>query len=209
MVEQIESHALDCAGYTGIAKFSPGVLQAMLDVPRHEFVSESNRSAAYLDSPLLIGYGQTISQPFIVALMCEVLGLNKTDRVLEIGTGCGYHAAVLSRLCQRVYTVEVVEELALVATRNLAGYDNVQVFCQNGIDGLRDFAPFDAISVAAAVDEIPASLREQLAHGGRMIIPVRDPLQMGQTLVFLKKNEDGSVTQKNILPVVFVPFVKG
>lgn len=208
MISDIEHHALDCAGYTKIPRFSRAVMNAMRDVPRHEFVPEALRKSAYEDSPLSIGQGQTISQPFIVALMCEVLDLKKTDRLLEIGTGCGYHAAVLSRLCREVFTLEIIEHLALTATRNLADYSNVKVLRKNGYTGWKEMAPFDAISVAAAIDEVPESLIEQMAPGGRMIIPLENQIQFGQSLALIRKRKNGSIFRTDILPVMFVPFVK-
>jgi protein-L-isoaspartate(D-aspartate) O-methyltransferase len=208
MISEIERHAGDSAAYTNISSFSEDVLNAMRDVPRHEFVPESYRRSAYVDSPLSIGHGQTISQPFIVALMCEVLEIKKTDRLLEVGTGCGYHAAVLSKLCREVFTLEIVRELALIAAKNLAPYANVKVMQKNGYTGWIEKAPFDAISVAAAADQIPESLISQLAVDGRMIIPLKNPGEPDQSLVLIKKRNDGSIYRRDILPVIFVPFIK-
>jgi protein-L-isoaspartate(D-aspartate) O-methyltransferase len=208
MISEIERHAGDCQRYTSISNFSENVLNAMREVPRHEFVPETYRRSAYVDSPLSIGHGQTISQPFIVALMCEVLELKKTDRVLEVGAGCGYHAAVLSKLCREVFTLEIVNELALIAAQNLAPYKNVKVLQKNGYTGWIEKAPFDAISVAAAADQIPESLINQLATAGRMIIPLKNPAQPGQSLALIKKRNDGGIYRRDILPVIFVPFVE-
>ncbi|MDH4263787.1 MAG: protein-L-isoaspartate(D-aspartate) O-methyltransferase [Spirochaetia bacterium] len=208
MIEQIKRHNIDCAGYTHISTISKQVLNAMMSVPRHDFVPESFIQSAYIDSPLSIGYGQTISQPFIVALMCEILKLKKTDRVLEIGAGSGYHAAVLSKLCLEVFTLEIVEELAAIAAKNLSPYKNVKVLCKNGYNGWQEKSPFDAISVAAAADSIPESLVDQLAISGRMIIPLKNPDEPSQNLTLVKKQTNGELYRNNILPVIFVPFVK-
>jgi protein-L-isoaspartate(D-aspartate) O-methyltransferase len=152
------------------------VLAAMGAVPRHEFVSEKLRERAYEDAPLPIGDGQTISQPYIVAAMTAALRLRLTDRVLEIGTGCGYQAAVLSQIAREVFSVERWPELALSASERLArlGYENVHVHCGDGTLGLQEFAPFDAILVAAAAPAVPEPLLAQLGEGGRMILPVGD-----------------------------------
>jgi protein-L-isoaspartate(D-aspartate) O-methyltransferase len=154
----------------------PGVLAAMLAVPRHEFVPEEIRSSAYEDAPLPIGGGQTISQPYIVAAMTAALHLRPGDRILEIGTGCGYQAAVLACLAKEVFTIERRAELASSASARLArlGYADAHVHCGDGTLGLPEFAPFDAILVAAAAPAIPKPLLAQLAEGGRMILPVGD-----------------------------------
>ena len=208
MISQINRHARDSSRYTGIPDFSPNILNAMSGVPRHEFIPESCRASAYEDSPLPVGFGQTISQPFIVALMVEVLKCKDTDRVLEIGAGCGYHAAVLSKLVREVYTVEIVEELAWIATRNLEKYKNAEVRKSNGYYGWREKAPFDAISVAAASDQIPEPLLEQLSPGGRMVLPLTNINSQSQSLVLVTKRMNGTIYRSDILPVIFVPFVK-
>jgi protein-L-isoaspartate(D-aspartate) O-methyltransferase len=153
----------------------PRVLAAMATVPREAFVPDEQRIASYSDQPLTIGYGQTISQPYMVALMAEVLQLQPADRVLEIGAGCGYHAAILAMLAGHVYTVEVVPALAVMARQNLerAGFaGRVTVLVGDGSNGWPEFAPYDAISVAAGAPEVPDALAAQLADGGRMVIPV-------------------------------------
>jgi protein-L-isoaspartate(D-aspartate) O-methyltransferase len=175
------------------------VLAAIERVPRHEFVAEEFRERAYDDVPLPIGDGQTISQPYIVAAMTAALHLRPSDRVLEIGTGCGYQAAILSRLAKEVFTVDRRPELALSASERLArlGYANVHVHCGDGTLGLPECAPFDAILVAAAAPAVPAPLLAQLAEGGRMILPVGDPehqeLQLieKQGTAFLKSTLEG------------------
>lgn len=208
MIETIQMHSVSASGYTGIKKISDNVINAMRSVPRHEFIPEPNRIYSYDDSALPIGHGQTISQPYIVALMCDILRLNSDDKVLEIGTGCGYASAVLSKLCKHVYTVEILQPLAAMAMKNLANYSNVTVSCRNGNEGFKEYSPFNAITVAAAADKIPESLIKQLAPGGRMIIPVSYDNAFGQRLVLAEKSKAGHVTSRDILPVVFVPFVK-
>jgi protein-L-isoaspartate(D-aspartate) O-methyltransferase len=152
------------------------VLGAVESVPRHEFVPGELREKAYEDAPLPIGGGQTISQPYIVARMTEALQVKPSDRVLEVGTGCGYQAAVLAKLAEEVFTIEYLRALGLEAAERLArlGYENVHVHCGDGTLGLKECAPFDAILVAAAAPEVPAPLMEQLAEGGRLIVPVGD-----------------------------------
>lgn len=182
------------------------VLSAMLAVPRHEFVPEELRSHAYEDVPLPIGSGQTISQPYIVAAMTAALRPQPTDRALEVGTGCGYQAAVLSLLAKEVFTVEVRPELASAAAKKLAqlGYSNVHVHCGDGTFGLPEFAPFDAILVAAAAPSVPEPLRAQLAEGGRMIVPVGDA--ENQELQLLEKHA-GTFSTKMMEGCRFVPLV--
>jgi protein-L-isoaspartate(D-aspartate) O-methyltransferase len=188
----------------GIADFA--VLGAMEGVPRHEFVPRELRSRAYEDLPLPIGAGQTISQPYIVAAMTAALRLDPTDRVLEIGTGCGYQAAVLSLLAKEVFTVECRTELAAAAASRLAalGYSNVHVHCGDGTLGLPEFAPFDAILIAAAAPAVPAPLLAQLADGGKMILPVGDTDQQELRLI----EKVGTEIHTNILEGCrFVPLV--
>lgn len=181
------------------------VLDAMAAVPRHEFVPKALWKFAYSDEPVPIGYGQTISQPFIVAFMTEQLDPKPTDRVLEIGTGSGYQAAVLSRLVAEVYTIEIIEPLAKRAEADLKrlGYDNVKVLAGDGYKGWPDHAPFDAIIVTCAPDQIPQPLVGQLRDGGRMIIPVGPP--DNQQLYLLQKHGT-KVEQQATLPVRFVPM---
>jgi protein-L-isoaspartate(D-aspartate) O-methyltransferase len=183
-----------------------GVLAAMAAVPRHEFVSEELRTHAYDDLPLPIGGGQTISQPYIVAAMTAALHLRPSDRVLEIGTGCGYQAAVLSRLAGEVFTIERRPELASSASAKLArlGYSNVHVHCGDGTLGLPEFAPFDAILVAAAAPAVPKPLLAQLAEGGRMILPLG--VAEHQELQLIEKRGDAFST-KMLEGCRFVPLV--
>ena len=183
----------------------PEVLEAMATVPRHEFMPESQRPLAYTDQPLPIGHGQTISQPYIVALMTQSLDLQPGEKVLEIGTGSGYQAAVLAEITDRVYTIEILEPLARQARQTLGdlGYENVEVKTGDGYRGWPEHAPFDAIIVTAAPDHIPPPLKEQLAIGGRMVIPVGSYYQ---ELMLLRKGEDGNLTREGVIPVRFVPM---
>jgi protein-L-isoaspartate(D-aspartate) O-methyltransferase len=182
------------------------VLAAMMAVPRHEFVPEELRSRAYEDAPLPIGGGQTISQPYIVAAMTSALRLQPGDRVLEIGTGCGFQAAVLSHLAREVFTIELRPELASAASEKLArhGYHNVHVHCGDGTFGLPEFAPFDAVLVAAAAPEVPEPLLAQLAEAGRLIIPVGDA--DNQELRLVEKHA-GVFSSKILEGCRFVPLV--
>jgi len=186
---------------------NPRVLKAMEEVPRHEFVPEHLRHEAYADYPLPIGHGQTISQPYIVAFMTEQLDPQPTNRVLEIGTGSGYQAAVLSKLVKEVYTIEIVEPLAKQATDTLnrLGCRNVKVKVGDGYQGWPEHAPFDAIMVTCAPEKVPEPLVQQLREGGRMIIPV-GPLH-DQSLYLLEK-EKGQIKQKAVLAVRFVPMTR-
>lgn len=181
------------------------VLTAMRKVPRHKFIPESEYQHAYDDSPLPIGYDQTISQPYIVAYMTEALHLTGSERVLEIGTGSGYQAAVLSELAKEVYTIEIVVPLCKQAGERLEelGYRNVHVLCGDGYSGWPEFAPFDAIIITAAPAHIPEPLIKQLKSGGRMVAPVG---RLYQELVLISKDEQGVVKRKKLLPVRFVPM---
>ena len=183
-------------------------LEAMSRVPRHLFVREEHRNRAYADSPLPIGHGQTISQPYIVALMTQLVEVRPGDRVLEIGTGSGYQAAILGEILQEVFTIEIVEPLFEWGSANLraAGYDHVQVKYDDGYYGWPEYAPFDAIVVTAAAASIPPPLLDQLADGGRMIIPVGSPFRT-QVLTLVHREGDAIRTEQ-ILPVRFVPFVR-
>ncbi len=182
------------------------VIEAMKKVERHLFVPPAYASRAYDDGPLPIGYGQTISQPYIVAFMTEILKLDSSDRVLEVGTGSGYQAAILAEICQAVYTIEVVPQLGVKAKNLLKvlGYENLNVKIGDGYKGWPEFAPFDAIIVTCAPTHIPKPLEEQLKEGGKMIIPVGE--KYVQELVLLEK-KGGRLKKSNVLPVLFVPMV--
>lgn len=183
------------------------VIEAMMSVPRHLFVPEKCISRAYDDNPLPIGYGQTISQPYIVAYMTEALTLDKKSTVLEIGTGSGYQAAILSPIVRQVYSIEIIPELANAAATRLKtlGYNNVEVGVGDGYYGWKKYAPFDAIIVTAAAGHIPPPLMEQLKNNGRMIIPVGGSFLV-QNLILINKDRDGNITTRNLLPVRFVPL---
>jgi len=184
------------------------VLRAMKTVKRHLFVPENNTDNAYDDRPLPIGYGQTISQPYIVAYMTEVINPKPEHKVLEIGTGSGYQAAVLAEIVKEVYTIEIVPQLGNAAATRLknAGYSNVNVKVSDGYHGWKEKAPFDAIIVTAAAEFVPPPLLEQLKDGGKIVIPVGSPF-MNQTLMLIEK-KGKKITTKSLLPVVFVPFTR-
>ena len=183
---------------------APAVLEALAAVPRHRFVPEALAPRAYDDTPLPIGYDQTISQPYVVAYMTEAAALRPDAKVLDIGTGSGYQAAVLAEIVSRVYSIEIVPELAERSRRLLAdlGYDNVEVSTGDGYGGWPDEAPFDAIVVAAAPDHVPPALVEQLAVGARLVIPVG---RFAQEILIVTKTAGGSTTEA-VLPVRFVPM---
>lgn len=187
---------------------NPAVLQAMRDVPRHLFVPEAMRRSAYEDHPLPIGHGQTISQPYIVAAMTEMLDPKPSDRVLEIGTGSGYQAAILARLVKHVYTIEIVEALGKEAQARLAslGYRNVTVRIGDGYLGWPEEAPFDRIILTAAPPDVPQKLIEQLKPGGRLVAPVGTGWQ---ELVVVEKDARGNLRRRTEFPVMFVPMVPG
>lgn len=184
---------------------SKAVLDAMRKVERHKFVPKNVVSEAYNDNPLPIGEGQTISQPYIVAFMTEILSLNPTDRVLEIGTGSGYQAAILAEICKEVYSIEIVDVLGLRADSLLMrlGYTNISVRVGDGYLGWPEAAPFDAIIVTCSPSKVPQPLQDQLKEGGRMIIPVGE--RITQELVLIRK-ENGKLKQQSRLPVLFVPM---
>ena len=185
------------------------VMEAMTRVPRHAFVPEALRDKAYADRPLPIGYGQTISQPFIVALMTHLLEAEADDVMLEIGTGSGYQAAVLGELVRKVCTIEIVPGLAERASGRLQALDyaNVETRVGDGYDGWEDCGPFDGIVITAAASHVPPPLVRQLKPGGRMVIPVGDPFTT-QQLTLVVKRPDGGVTTRQLLPVRFVPFTR-
>ena len=209
LVEEIAREARQTESYTGRAAFSEAVMAAIAAVPREAFVPEESRRMAYVNRPLPIGHGQTISQPFIVALMTDLLDLTADSRVLEIGTGCGYQTAVLAEIAAEVRSVEVVPALHETARARLValGYDNVRLRLGDGWQGWAEHAPYDAITVTAAAAELPPALVDQLAVGGRLVIPIGRPHD-SQVLKRLVKGADGSLTESARLPVAFVPLVK-
>ncbi len=186
--------------------YHKATLEAMREVPRHLFVPQPLRGLAYRDQPLSIGKGQTISQPYIVAFMTAAIKPDETMKVLEIGTGSGYQAAVLAQIVDTVYTIEIVEALGKRAAQKIAalGYDNVVSKIGDGYQGWREHAPFDAILVTAAPEQIPPPLLGQLAEGGRMVIPV-GPAFLAQELTLVHKKK-GRIKKRRLLPVRFVPF---
>lgn len=208
MLRAIEDNVRATSRYLGKEKLDERVLAAMARVPRHLFVPSSELPYAYDNRPLPIGHGQTISQPYIVAVMTDLLSVRPGDRVLEIGTGSGYQAAVLAELVKEVYTIEIVAPLGEAARERLKrlGYGNVEVRLGDGYYGWEERAPFDAIVVTAAASHVPPPLLRQLKSGGRMVIPVGTPF-LTQQLVLVEKGRDGAVRTRQLLPVRFVPLV--
>ncbi len=209
MVEEIATEAAATADYTGRPAFDERVMTAMASVPRHAFVPPAEEVYAYINNALPIGHGQTISQPYIVALMTDLLDPRPDHSVLEIGTGSGYQAAILSELVRQVYSIEVIPELAAEASERLQrlGYRNVSVRAGDGNAGWPEHAPYDGIIVTAAAVKVPAALPAQLRNGGRMVIPVGE--NGSQELVLVEKSASGVVSERSILPVAFVPLVGG
>lgn len=206
MIEEIRAMAHETGDYAP-RPVSEEVLSIMAKVPRHRFVPEREIAGAYYNHPLPIGHGQTISQPYIVALMTELLAPGREDSVLEVGTGSGYQAAILAEMAGKVYSMEIVEPLAVRAAKLLGelGYANVQVKLGDGNQGWPEHAPFDGIIVAAAAGQAPQPLLDQLKPGGRMVIPVGS-WPYAQELMLITKTRDGILHQENILPVSFVPL---
>ena len=209
MVRAIEADFRDTAASTGIAGASPALRRALLRVPRERFVPQALAANAYENRPLPIGEGQTISQPFIVALMTELLQVTPGAKVLEVGTGSGYQAAVLAELGATVYSIEIVAPLAARARADLdaAGYESVVTRVGDGYQGWADAAPFDGIVVTAAPDHVPPALIEQLKPGARLVIPV-GPHWLSQELRVIRKEADGRTVTQRTLPVRFVPLTR-
>jgi protein-L-isoaspartate(D-aspartate) O-methyltransferase len=210
LLEEIEAEVHATSDFLGKTALDPRVMDAMARVPRHEFVPPGEESFAYVNRPLGIGHGQTISQPYMVAVMSDLLGVGEKDVVLEVGTGSGYQAAVLSGLVERVYSVEVIPALARSAADRLErlGYRNVEVRTGDGALGWPEHAPFDGIMVTAAATAIPPALIEQLKPGRRLVIPVGRGY-WGQDLKLVEKSGTGQVHSRTVLPVAFVPLTKG
>ena len=210
LMEEVDALVAETRAETGTEALSPRVSEAMRRVPRHRYVPEDEVRHAYKNRPLPIGYGQTISQPYIVAIMTDLMQVREGDRVFELGTGSGYQAAVLGELAGQVYTIEIVEPLAERAAQTLKaqGYENVQVKAGDGYYGWEEHAPFDAIIVTAAASHVPPPLIQQLAPGGRMVIPLGTSF-MTQHLMLVEKDEDGRVRTREVLPVMFVPLTGG
>jgi len=209
MIEEIAAEAAATVDYTGRPAFDRCVMAAMASVPRHEFVPPPEQAYAYVNNALPIGHGQTISQPYIVALMTDLLDPQPDHRVLEIGTGSGYQAAILSTLVRQVYSVELIPELAAEARERLLrlGYRNISIRAGDGNAGWVEHAPYDGIIVTAAAAQVPETLLAQLRNGGRMVIPVGESGE--QELVLIEKSASGAITERHILPVAFVPLVGG
>lgn len=207
MIQDIRNDLERTAYLTGVEKLSPQVLKALQKTPRHYFVPSWETEDAYRNAALAIGEGQTISQPFIVALMTELLNVQPSDKILEVGTGSGYQAAILAHLAKRVYTIEIFPSLADEARKKLhnLGYKNVSVFIVDGNKGLAEHGPYDKIIVTAAAPKIPEQLIKQLAPYGCMVLPVGS---VDQQLVLIQKDGQGNITQKAVLSVVFVPLLK-
>lgn len=210
LIQSIEQTVRETASYIGMNEFDARVMQVMADVPRHEFVPKMYQHLAYENQPLPIGYGQTISQPYIVALMTDLLHVKSTDKALEIGTGSGYQAAVLAELAEQVFSIEIIDELSKRAKRVLEklGYKNTKTRIGDGYYGWKEHAPFDVIIVTATAGHIPPPLIRQLKPGGRMVIPVGSRFLV-QQLVLIEKDDKGKVSSKQILPVRFVPLTGG
>ena len=208
MIEDILLEIKITRSYTGYGEFSEAVMKAMATVPRHEFVPPEMQLFAYANGPLSIGHGQTISQPYIVALMTELLAISEDATILEIGTGSGYQCAVLSLLAKQVYSMEIVEPLGNSAKQRLAelGYHNIETCVGDGYLGWPEHAPYDGIIVTAAAPYIPEPLIEQLKPGARLVIPVGRPFS-GQELMVVEKGFSGGVHKRSVLPVAFVPLI--
>ncbi len=207
MVSEIVDDVVETASQLGRERLNPRVLDAMKSVKRHEFVPPENRKRAYKNRPLPIGHGQTISQPYMVAIMTDLLDLDPGDKVLEVGAGSGYQAAILAELVDRVYSIEIIAPLGKEAAQRLKrlNYDNVDVRIGDGYYGWKEQAPFDAIIVTAAGSHIPPPLIKQLKPGGRMVVPVGSRF-MTQELLLVEKNDAGDITTRQLLPVIFVPL---
>jgi protein-L-isoaspartate(D-aspartate) O-methyltransferase len=207
MIRTIEAQVRDTSYAIGRDRIDPRILDVMGALPRHEFVPEDLRQASYADRALPIGYGQTISQPLIVALMTDILNVDSTSMVLEVGTGSGYQAAVVAALVRQVYTIEIIPDLARNAADRLhrLGHTNVMLRVGDGYFGWPDVAPFDAIIVTAAAAHIPPPLLQQLKPGGRMAIPVGPPFGL-QHLTVVERGTDGRARTRQLFPVKFVPL---
>ena len=208
MLDAVQRLVVDTRGETGREALAPEVMRALAEVPRHEFVPSARRGQAYLNRPLPIGHGQTISQPYIVALMTDLLEAGPGSTVLEVGTGSAYQAAVLAESGVRVYSVEIIAPLAESAARRLErlGYRDVEVKLGDGYYGWPEHAPFDAIIVTAAAGHVPPPLVQQLAPGGHMVVPVGPRFGVQRLLLVEKGDEAGEVFARSILPVRFVPL---
>lgn len=209
MIEQIENEVELTRHFIGKDKLDRKVIDAMRNVPRHEFVPEQQQALAYMNGPLCIGHGQTISQPYIVALMTDLLNVNDNSKVLDVGTGSGYQAAILATLVRQVYTLEVIPDLLAAAQQRFEklGYKNIEARLGDGHNGWLEHAPYDGIIVSAAASEIPGALIDQLKPDAHLVIPVGSPFG-SQELLVIHKGIQGEVINRSILAVAFVPLVK-
>lgn len=207
LLKEIAAEARSTRRFTGRSSFANNVMDALRRVPRHRFVPSELSDSAYENRPLPIGHGQTISQPYIVALMTDLLAPEPDHRILEVGTGCGYQTAVLASLGAQIYSIEIVEPLAKEAAAVLKQlkYDNVQTRIGDGYFGWPEYAPYDGIIVTAAAPQVPEALIEQLKPGGRLVIPVGTPYS-SQDLLLIEKDAGGHTDRKSVLPVAFVPL---
>lgn len=210
MLDTIRRECYYTSGLTGINAFPEHIMEAMAEVPREDFVPDDLKLYAYDNSPLPIGFGQTISQPYIVALMTALLTPDENKVILEVGAGSGYQAAILAKLVKKVYTIEIIFELAERAEKRLSGlgYDNVEVRQGNGHEGFPPHAPYDGIIVTAAANYVPPPLKDQLKPGGRLVIPVGMP-HSTQHLMLIEKDDRGAFCTRDILSVAFVPLIGG
>ncbi len=210
LVREIANEVSATRAWTGTSELDARVMEVMAKVPRHEFVPREMQPLAYVNRPLPVGHGQTVSQPYIVALMTDLVAVGKGDTVLEIGTGVGYQAAILAELAKKVYSIEIIAELETSAAKRLKrmGYTNVETRQGDGYYGWSAHAPFDAIIVTAAPTHLPPPLLKQLKPGGRMVIPVGSPFTT-QHLLLVEKGLDGTITTRNVLPVIFSPLAGG
>lgn len=213
LIQKLKTEAKETSMWTGKNEFSQKVMKAMEKVPRHEFIPDDRKNLSYDNRPVYIGHGQTISQPYIVALMTDTLKLKKTDKVLEVGTGSGYQAAILSVLVTKVVSIEIIPALYKRATKVLRklNYKNVFTLKGDGYIGYEKEAPYDAIIVTAAAPHVPPKLIEQLKPGGKLVLPVGKPNQTQKLILITKskkkdKNKQYKITTKDILPVIFVPL---
>ena len=210
LIDEIEQDVRETSAYINKTELDERVMQAIATVPRHEFVPPEQRRSAYENRPLAIGHGQTISQPYIVALMTDLINLQPGHRVLEIGTGSGYQAAILAQLTDAVYSIEIIEPLgkAAKALFQRLGYDNITTRIGDGYYGWEEHAPFDSIIVTAAASHVPPPLIQQLKPGGIMVIPVGSRF-LTQQLMLITKDENGEISSRQVLPVAFVPLTGG
>jgi protein-L-isoaspartate(D-aspartate) O-methyltransferase len=210
LAEEVRAHMQAAGTQTGIADMDPALFAAIADVPRHAFVPPQLKPFAYLDIPLPVDGEQNIAQPFLIALMTQLAAVKPTDVVFETGTGAGYHAAILTKLAKRVYSVEVVEPLAKFAGEKLKnlGYTGVEVQARDGYYGWPEKGPFDVIIVKEAVREVPAPLLNQLKPGGRLVAPV-GPYDQAQILKLITKDQNGRIRERNVIPVRFTPMQGG